>query len=1046
MTEQQRCEAQYQLLFEASPAPSWLIDPETGRFLLVNDAALRLYGYTRDEFLGMTIEDLRLPKDAGPPTQNARAPSSGSLVVSGADHHRRKDGSVFVVQLTANETQLAGRPALLTWVCDPERQGACAALTGGERRLADAQALAHVGSWEWDLSAERATWSSELYRIFGVQPGSQSDFHGFMQCVHPDDRERVARLDADARAQRLPSFDYECRILRPSGEIRYILHRNVVTFDADGTPVRMAGTALDITEQRRIEQALADSEQLHRELVEYSWDIVTMMSTEGVVQYMSPAGLRLLGRTPSDVLGRNLLEFIHPDDAPLVLEGLKHAVSEPANPNVVTIRFRHQDGTWRWLESIGKARERPPGVYTIVVNARDVSDRKIAEGWQQTLMADLRAAQLVAEAATRAKSAFLANMSHEIRTPMNAVLGLTELLLDSGLTAEQRRQLEMVRDSGSVLLTLLNDILDLSKIEADHVELEAIPLDLAGLVQSTANLFAAAARERDLELLVDFGPDVPPCVNGDPTRLRQILGNLLGNAIKFTHQGEVVLSAALGAIDNACATVRFSVRDTGIGIPSDKVGTLFNDFSQVDASTTRRYGGTGLGLAIVRRLVRLMGGEIAVTSEMGRGSEFSFTLRLPVATAPPVCHVAAAPVRLAGVRALVVDDNATNRRIVREILAETGAAISEASSAAGALAALDRALGEGLPYTLALLDSQMPDRDGWSLAADIRGHPALAKTHLLMLTSAGQPDDAEKCRELGIQGYVVKPVSRSGLVEATQSILVGDGKPAALVSHHALGETRARLRILLAEDNAVNQEVAAAMLRRRGHEVTVVDDGAKAVAAATKEPFDVVLMDIHMPEMDGLAATLAIRKIPGGARLPIIAVTADALAGEREHCLAAGMSGYLSKPFKSRELFAIVEGWGAQGETPGAGAVGRVVETPPADIADFRATMRQAGAEDAVDSILGTFISDAPRRSAALVAALTSGCAADIGSAAHVFKSASGAIGAHRLASLLLAVELAGKGGRIDDARACAEGVQDETNAVIAYLRGLRAGGEPTHA
>jgi CheY-like chemotaxis protein len=366
-----------------------------------------------------------------------------------------------------------------------------------------------------------------------------------------------------------------------------------------------------------------------------------------------------------------------------------------------------------------------------------------------------------------------------------------------------------------------------------------------------------------------------------------------------------------------------------------------------------------------------------------------------------------------------------------------------------ALTALEDALADGRPYVVAILDSQMPDHDGWTLARDIRAHPRLAKTRLLMLTSAGEKGDAERCRALGIEGYLVKPVARSDLIEAVGLVLAGNGSVGPIVTRHVMAEARTPLRILLAEDNLVNQQVAIAMLRKRGHDVIVVDDGAKAVTAIETGHFDVVLMDIHMPEMDGLEATAKIRTLPGGADLPIVALTADALAGEREHCLAAGMSEYLAKPFKSHDLFAVVEQWGPPPDSPAAPADpagGNATEPAesvvlahagplPIDVAAFTESMREAGAESAVEEILGTFVAHIPKRGAALTSALASGRAADIRSAAHAFKAASGAVCAHPLAEQLLQVESAAREGRVGDAVRLAEGVPAMSDAVLTYLR-----------
>src|SRR6266852_2300334 len=549
---------------------------------------------------------------------------------------------------------------------------------------------------------------------------------------------------------------------------------------------------------------------------------------------------------------------------------------------------------------------------TLVEHLRVTARLAVSEEAAKRAEAVMREARDLAERVARARSAFLANMSHEIRTPMNAVLGFVELVLDTELAPEQRRALELVRTSSEALLTILNDILDYSKIEAEHLELESIPFDLPKVVHATATLLAVRAREKHLELTVDVPPDVPQMVRGDPTRVRQVLMNLIGNAIKFTEEGEVDVSASVTQRDGDGAAVQFRVRDTGIGIPEEQLSTIFQEFTQADASMTRRYGGTGLGLAISRRLVALMGGQLAVTSEVGSGSEFSFTLRLPLEAAQAAAR---ATVSLGGRRLLVVDDNETNRRIVRDMLGAEGMAVHEAPRADAGLEALRRAARAGAPYDLAILDAQMPDRDGFELATAVRADRALAKTRLLILTSAGQRGDGERCRQLGIQAYLTKPIARADLVEAVGTVLAGAASAAGaadLVTRHSIAESRHALRILLAEDNPVNQQVATAMLLKRGHQVDVVGNGREAVDAVAKESYDLVLMDIQMPEMDGFEATEKIRALPQGRTLPIIALTAHALSGERERCLARGMTGYLAKPFKAHDLFAAVEGRGAQ--------------------------------------------------------------------------------------------------------------------------------------
>src|SRR5712692_7526741 len=679
-------------------------------------------------------------------------------------------------------------------------------------------------------------------------------------------------------------------------------------------------------------------------------------------------------------------------------------------------------------------------VLTLVDHLQVTARLAVSEEAAKQAESVMREARDLAERVARARSAFLANMSHEIRTPMNAVLGFVELILDTELTTEQRRALELVRSSSEALLMILNDILDYSKIEAEHLELESIPFDVAKVVHATASLLAVRAREKHLELLADVAPELPRAVRGDPTRLRQVLMNLIGNAIKFTEHGEVVVAVTTQARDGAVA-LRFGVRDTGIGIAPEHLKAVFKEFTQADSTMTRRYGGTGLGLAISQRLVRLMGGELAVTSEVGHGSEFSFTLTLPVETAALERTVGLAA--LGGRRMLIVDDNETNRRILREMLAAEGVKVDEASMASDGLAALRRAAQKRAPYDLAILDVQMPDMDGFQLATAVRQDKALTRTKLLMLTSAGQRGDGERCRELGIRGYLTKPLSRADLVEALGTVLAGPAEDAGtpdVVTRHTIAESRASLRVLLAEDNPVNQQVAVAMLVKRGHEVHVVGNGREAVDAVAERPYDVVLMDIQMPEMDGFEATKAIRATPRGATLPIVAMTAHALSGERERCLSHGMTDYLAKPFKAHELFTLVEQLPAGGgPTAEPTAPASTPSAPPVDLEGFRTMLREAGAEEALYSILYTFLRHAPERLATLASAAASGSGVEIAKAAHVFRGAAATIGARQLAELLERVETTGRAGELEEARDYFEQVSPIAHSVIDYLRQQRA-------
>jgi PAS domain S-box-containing protein len=783
----------------------------------------------------------------------------------------------------------------------------------------------------------------------------------------------------------------------------------------------------DISDRRRAQDALTQLASI----VETSEDAIIGQTLYGTVVSWNAAAQRMFGYTLGEIQGKHIAVLAPADRADEVQAILERIRGGDHIEHFETVRVR-KDGTPVPVSiSISITRDTAGRISGFSTIARDVRE-------EVATREALRQARDAAERLAQTRSSFLANMSHEIRTPLNAVLGLTELLLDTELSPEQRHSLSLVQVAGETLLTLLNDILDLSKIEAEQVRLESIPFAPTHLVETTIGLLTARARQKRIEVLADLSPDLPPMLRGDPTRLRQVLTNLVGNAVKFTEAGEIVVSVQAAGMREGRTLLRFAVRDTGIGIPADKLETIFEEFGQADESTTRKYGGTGLGLAIARRLVRLMDGDLTVTSAVGEGTEFAFSVPLAVdADGPPLAAALPANTQLTGRRVLVVDDSATNRRILRGMLGAAGLQVSEASDGAAGLDALQRAQSSGAPYDLAILDAQMPGLDGFALGAAVRATPAIAETRLLMLTSSGERGDGQRCRELGINGYLTKPTSRTDLIDAVSVVLgMADVAAPVVVTQHSIAESRPRLQVLLAEDNPVNQEVAATMLRKRGHDVDVVGDGRAAVEAAARKRYDAVLMDIQMPEMDGFEATRHIRATPAGRHLPIIALTAHALGGEREKCLAQGMSDYLAKPFKAHELFAVVEGRAEAGPVAAPPASPR--PDAPVDLDTFRREMREAGVEEAVDAILDTFVQSSGERIVALTAALASGEAQAIKRAAHAFKSSAGTIGAKALAALLQEVELAAEEGNVAKARALGEQFAQESAAVTAYVQRTR--------
>lgn len=761
-----------------------------------------------------------------------------------------------------------------------------------------------------------ADWTMEFVsdgcaRLTGYQPSDLllSNRISYEAITHPEDRQRVRKAIHDAVAAR-QRYELEYRIVDSVGYERWVLERGAAVLGKDGRVLALEGIITDITRLKHTEQQAREAEHRYRSLFDHALEGIFRTTLDGRYLDANPALAKIYGFESPQALINSVNDirrqlYINP-------ERREEFMFQMRTFGVVShfeSQIYHRDGRIIWISENARAILDEHG--NIVCFEGTVEDITEQKQYQQSLIA----ASEAASAANQAKSAFLANMSHEIRTPMNGVIGMTELLLATKMERSQRDYVETIRSSADALLTVINDILDFSKIEAGKLDIDYVPMDLRSHVEDVASMMAFHAAAKGLELIVNICPDMPERVSGDPQRIRQCLINLAGNAIKFTRSGEVVITVSTFGVVNGRHVARFDVRDTGIGISAETINTLFEPFVQADSSTTRHFGGTGLGLSIVKRLVEMMDGEVGVTSEVGVGSAFWFTLPLePLEVTAELPQLTILPFDY---RVLVVDDNRTNRRVVSEHLRHIGYEVVTAQDGAQALALLRQAIDLKQPFDVAIVDLQMPEMDGARLGELINADAGMSKARLIMLTSMDQQGDLHRFANLGFAGYLAKPVRARELYKCIERVLACESREwhtqsQRLVTRGALKDLSATQRfsgqVLVVEDNPVNQMVAKSFLERLGCTVTLAENGAVGLAAFEKAQFDLVLMDMQMPVMDGLTATRKIRDFEGWRpRTPIVALTANAMAGQAERCLAAGMDGFLTKPLDITRLHEVLE-------------------------------------------------------------------------------------------------------------------------------------------
>ena len=1008
-------ERRYRKLFEQSPDGVLIIDPQTAVPVAFNEAAHCQLGYTRDEFAKLGVNAYEVIESG----EETRAHIKEALREGRSDfetRHRTKDGKIRDVFVTAQTIELSGGQMFYCIYRDITlRKQAEEALKASETKYKTLLENLPQKVFLKDRNSVYISCNESYSRDLGIEPeeiSGKADYDFYPKELAEKYRKDDKRILESGQPEAIEEKYIE------QGQDRWVHTVKTPVKDDAGNPYGVLGIFWDITERKRAEDvARRENAKLSAMISGMEEGVVFADAADAIVE-VNDYFCRFVGKTRTDIVGKRLEDFHKGHVRERVMDLVARFRSSPGSEPVVLqrplggaeviLRFQpiYRDGRY-------------DGVLLNVINVTELVE-----------------ARRQAEAASRAKSEFLANMSHEIRTPMNGVVGMTDLALDTELTPEQRDYLNAVKSSADSMMSVINDILDFSKIEARKLDLDPVEFKLRDSLGDTLGTLALRAHEKGLELAYHVLSDVPDLLVGDARRLQQIVVNLVGNAIKFTEHGEVVARAETESSTEDEVTLHFTVTDTGVGIPPDKQRLIFEAFAQADGSATRQYGGTGLGLTISSQLVEMMGGRIWVESAPGKGSTFHFTARFGLQKHPAGASGPTEPVDLQGLRVLVVDDNSTNRRILEDMLTNWRMRPTPVDRGSRALAAMTQARDSGDPFVLVLLDAHMPEMDGFALAERIRQIPGLEAATIMMLSSAGQYGDSIRCRELGIAACLVKPIKQSDLLDAIiKALTVPASHEAGIpaVTPDPLRKRTRSLRVLLAEDNAVNQKLAAQILQKRGHTVVTAGDGKEALARLGAESFDVVLMDVQMPEMDGFEATAAIRETERttGTHIPIVAMTARAMTGDRERCLKAGMDGYVPKPVRPEELIQAVEGLGSVAEQ-------NEPDKRQDEIIDVKALMEGVDDDESLlGELVGLFSADCPKLLSDVREAIEHGDGQALELAAHTIKGSVANFAAKAPLEAVVRLEKMGRKGDFARAREAYAGLAaaiERLNEALAAL------------